>query len=211
MELFQGQDQGLCQTLIPCLWLPGVDLRASSFGYTDQLVSPCGHSSHFKGSMVICWVHFHSALMISWSWPHLSWWPPLMLFICASVQSMPLLDLQDVLTLFLYFLWAILTDISLVSQAGEAIPRSSVQVGVWLSFLWTNWSLRTLGPQCSWGCLPLHHHQGLAGPPVGLEEGLGDSHHGSHGVSLSLWCWVRHMVIAPCESYVHSWPQHLER
>ena len=39
---------------------------------------------------------------------------------------------------------------------------------------------------------------GSASPLVGLEEGLGGSHHGCLGDSPGLWCSIGCIVIAPC-------------
>ena len=55
------------------------------------------------------------------------WWLSPVLFIWVSIQSLPLLSLQDAHTLFLYFFWAVQTDMSSVSdqerQSLEVISR----------------------------------------------------------------------------------------
>ena len=96
--------------------------------------------------------------MISWSWPHMSWWPPLILFICISIQSTPLHNLQDTLTLF-YTSYEPSSQIShqCPSRRGNLQRQCPGQKP--LSFLWRNESLRTLGLWCSWSCLLPHHCQ----------------------------------------------------
>ena len=118
--------------------------------------------------------YFHSVLMISWSWPHMSWQLSPILFIWVSIQSLPLLSLQDALTLFLYFFCAVHMDMSSVSeqerQSPEAVSRSESAMfpldkpeseNVWSSVLFE---------------LPVTaSSSGSVGSLVGLEEGLEDS------------------------------------
>ena len=66
--------------------------------------------------------------MIARSWAHTSWWLSLILFIWTSIQSLPLLSLQDALTLFLYIFGVACKDTSSVSkqerQSAEGVFRS---------------------------------------------------------------------------------------
>ena len=58
----------------------------------------------------------------------MSWWLSMILFSWTSIKRLSLLSLQKAHTLFLYFLWAVCTDTSSVSehetQSPEAVPRS---------------------------------------------------------------------------------------
>ena len=112
---------------------------------------------------------------------------------------MPLLDLQDTLTLFLYFLWAILTDISSVSGqerwSPEAVSRSeSTKLPLDELESENTWSLALLGLPAAVSL------SGSADPLVGLEEELGDFHCGGpelvlvSGVGLGIWS-LRHVEL----------------
>ena len=68
--------------------------------------------------------HFCSDLMMARSWPHTSWWLSPILFIWTSIQSLSLLSLQDVLTLFLYFFQVVHMDTSSVSQQERQSPEA---------------------------------------------------------------------------------------
>ena len=136
---------------------------------------------------------------------HMSWWPPSIFFICVSVKSMPLLDLQDTLTLFLYFLWALPHGYLISVQAGETIPWSCVQVSNPMKLPQDELesedtqSLSVLGAAC-YHCIIVR-----IGWPSWWDwrKGWRDSHCGCLRVSPGVWCWVRCIVIAPMWSYVH--------
>ena len=173
MELFHGQDQGLSWATSPCLSLPGTDFGASSFGYTDQLVSHSHHSLHFKEVQSSTRAHFCSVLTILRSWPHTSWWLLLILFIWVSIQSLPLLSLQNTLILFLYFFWTVGRDTSSVSEQERQSPEAMSR--------WESAMFPFDGPKTEdiWSSvlseLPVTALlSGSAGPLVGLEEGLKD-------------------------------------
>ena len=68
--------------------------------------------------------------MTSWSCLHMAWWLLQILLSLASDQRLPLSRLQEAHTLFLYFLWVVLTVTSSVSeqvtQSWEADSRSEL-------------------------------------------------------------------------------------
>ena len=135
--------------------------------------------------------------MVLLSWPHPSWWPLLILFICASVQSTSLLKLQDALTLFLYSLWAVLTDIlSVLEQERQSLEAGSSSESWWASSwhtgVWGHLVSSILGAACHYIIISIGWpSSGTGGRAGGLSSWLSRD-------SPGLWCWVRHMVIALC-------------
>ena len=103
MKLFQGQNQGFSWSAGSHLWLPSINFGACGVCYTDQLSVLVIILLISKAVQSSARVDFCSDLTILWSWPHMAWWLSPILFIWVSVQSLPLLSLQDALTLFLYF------------------------------------------------------------------------------------------------------------
>ena len=103
-----------------------MDFGATGLCDAKQLVSSDHHLPHLKVLSVFGQSMFHSDLKMARSWPHMSWWLSLILFISVSIQSL-LLSLQDILTLFLYFFWVVFTDTSSVSeqerQSLEAVSK----------------------------------------------------------------------------------------
>ena len=67
---------------------------------------------------------FSSVLTILWSFPHMSWCLLLILFCWVSIQKLLLLSLQEAHTLFLYFLQAVQTDTSSVSEHEIQSPKA---------------------------------------------------------------------------------------
>ena len=95
-------------------------------GATWSVLSVIFHIS--QESQSLARGHFCSDLMMARSWPRMSWLMSLILFIWPSIQSLPLLSLQDALTLFLYFFQVVHTDTSSVfeqeRQSPEAVSKS---------------------------------------------------------------------------------------
>ena len=98
----------------------------------------------------------HSVLMISWSYPHMAWWLSPIHVSWASDQKLPLPKLQEVHTLFLYFLWAVPRVTSSVSEHVKQSPEAnsilelatfsintskSDEALLWLVSLSLSWSL----------------------------------------------------------------------
>ena len=124
MILFQQLYQPFCLAI--CL----------SFGthwWTLEPLAPVTQSNWSVLTVIFCILkdfqslaraHFYSDLMIARSWPHMSWQQSLILFIWASIQSLPLLSLQDTLTLFLYFFVAVQMNTSSVSDQERHSPEA---------------------------------------------------------------------------------------
>ena len=118
--------------------------------------------------------HFHSVLMLSWSCPQMSWQLSLILFGWASVQILPLLSLQEAKTLFLYFLGAVHTDTSSVSEHKMQSPEAVS----WLES--STFSLDDSKSEKAWSAVLFElpaavPSSGLMVALVGLEGGLTSS------------------------------------
>ena len=120
-------------------------------------------------------VHFHSFLKLSWLYPHMSWWLSLIIFSWASVLGLPLFNLQEAHTLFLYFLWTILTDNSSVSehetQSPEAMFRSELS-----TFSLDNSEFKDIWSLVLFKLPAAVQSSGSMVALVGLEGGLTSSH-----------------------------------
>ena len=106
------------------LLISSVNFGTSSLSNAEQLAGPDCNFLHLKGVEVFCNSAFplHSDTFMVM--PHISWQLSLILFSWTSIQRLPLLSLQEAHTLFLYFLQAVLTDTSSVSEHEMQFPEA---------------------------------------------------------------------------------------
>ena len=103
-----------------------------------------------KESWSLTRVHFCSDLMMARSWPLLSWQLSPILFIWASVQSLPLTQLTGCSYFFSVFLLNGLYWHLISVQAREAVSRDCVQVRVSHVSPWWAWVQRCLVSGTLW-------------------------------------------------------------
>ena len=123
-----------------------------------------------KESQSLVRIHFLSDMMIARSWPYTSWCQSRILFSWVSIQSLPLLSLQEALILSVSLLSSLYGHLLCV-WVGEAVSRGCVQVRVshvspWQAWVWRCLISSTLWPAC--GC-----------PIVRIGEGPGGTRRGA--------------------------------